>query len=121
MTTEAVELVKRIYDAWDRKESARDFISDEVEYVNPSYAVEPGIRRGRSARPLRVVPVLSGGARGGGASGVIRAPDRVSAGWDPGTVPPDLPIGSLSAGRRGDWRLRTARCSFAELTGRAAV
>ena len=49
MTAETVELVKRIYDAWDREESARDFISDEVEYVNPSYAVEPGIRRGRSA------------------------------------------------------------------------
>src|SRR3954467_6347757 len=53
MTTEAVELVKRIYDAWDRKESARDFISPEVEYVNPSYAVEPGVRRGRAS--FRVV------------------------------------------------------------------
>ena len=49
MAAEHVDLVKRIYDAWDREESARDFISDDVEYVNPSYAVEPGIRRGRSA------------------------------------------------------------------------
>jgi ketosteroid isomerase-like protein len=46
---EHVELVKRIYDAWDREQSARDFISEDVEYVNPSYAVEPGIRQGRSA------------------------------------------------------------------------
>ena len=46
---EHVELVKRIYDAWGSERSARDFISDDVEYVNPSYAVEPGIRRGRAA------------------------------------------------------------------------
>ena len=44
-----MELVRRIYDAWNREESARDFIAEDVEYVNPSYAVEPGIRRGRSA------------------------------------------------------------------------
>jgi ketosteroid isomerase-like protein len=42
-----VELVKRIYDAWGREESARDFIAEDVEYVNPSYAVESGVRRGR--------------------------------------------------------------------------
>lgn len=46
MSEENVELVRRIYDAWDRKESARDFIAADVEYVNPSYAVEPGTRRG---------------------------------------------------------------------------
>jgi ketosteroid isomerase-like protein len=40
-------LVRRIYDAWDRDASARDFISEDVEYVNPSYAVEPGTRVGR--------------------------------------------------------------------------
>ena len=49
MAAEHVELVKRIYDAWDREQSARDFISEDVEYVNPSYAVESGVRRGRSA------------------------------------------------------------------------
>ena len=42
-----MDLVRRIYDAWDREESAREFIADDVEYVNPSYAVEPGIRHGR--------------------------------------------------------------------------
>ena len=53
MSREKVELVRRVYDAWDREESARDFISLDVEYVNPSYAVEPGIRRGRAS--FRVV------------------------------------------------------------------
>jgi ketosteroid isomerase-like protein len=47
MSEENVELVRRIYDAWEREESARDFIATDVEYVNPSYAVETGTRRGR--------------------------------------------------------------------------
>jgi ketosteroid isomerase-like protein len=42
-----VALVRQIYDAWDRNSSARDFIAEDVEYVNPSYAVEPGTRVGR--------------------------------------------------------------------------
>ena len=49
MSEENVELVRRIYDAWDREQSARDFIAKDVEYVNPSYAVEPGIRHGRAS------------------------------------------------------------------------
>jgi ketosteroid isomerase-like protein len=49
MSDENVELVRRIYDAWDREESARDFIAEDVEYVNPSYAVEPGTRHGRAS------------------------------------------------------------------------
>jgi ketosteroid isomerase-like protein len=53
MSRENVDLVRRIYDAWDRQESARDFISEDVEYVNPSYAVEPGTRHGRAS--FRVV------------------------------------------------------------------
>jgi ketosteroid isomerase-like protein len=53
MSEENVDLVRRIYDAWDREQSARDFISPDVEYVNPSYAVEPGVRRGRAS--FRVV------------------------------------------------------------------
>jgi ketosteroid isomerase-like protein len=47
MSQENVELVRRIYNAWDRERSARDFIAPDIEYVNPSYAVEPGTRRGR--------------------------------------------------------------------------
>ena len=49
MSQENVELVRRIYDAWDRQESARDFIAEDLEYVNPSYAVEPGTRHGRKS------------------------------------------------------------------------
>lgn len=49
MSEENVELIRRIYDAWDREESARDFLAEDVEYVNPSYAVEPGTRRGRAS------------------------------------------------------------------------
>jgi ketosteroid isomerase-like protein len=49
MSLENVELVRRIYDAWDRNESARDFIAADMEYVNPSYAVEPGTRQGRKS------------------------------------------------------------------------
>jgi len=49
MSQENVELVRRIYDAWDREESARDFIAADVEYVNPSYAVETGTRHGRKS------------------------------------------------------------------------
>jgi ketosteroid isomerase-like protein len=44
-----LELVRRIYDIWSREESARDLIAEDVEYVNPSYAVEPGTRRGRKS------------------------------------------------------------------------
>jgi ketosteroid isomerase-like protein len=50
---ENVDLIRRIYDTWDRDESAREFLSEDVEYVNPTYAVEPGTRRGRAS--FRVV------------------------------------------------------------------
>jgi ketosteroid isomerase-like protein len=53
MSQENVELVQRIYEAWGREESARDFIAEDIEYVNPSYAVESGTRRGRAS--FRVV------------------------------------------------------------------
>ncbi len=49
MSEENVELIRHIYGRWDRGESARDLIADDVEYVNPSYAVEPGTRRGRGS------------------------------------------------------------------------
>jgi len=49
VSEENVELIRRIYDAWEREESARDFIAEDVEYVNPDYAVEGGTRRGRKS------------------------------------------------------------------------
>jgi ketosteroid isomerase-like protein len=42
-------IVRQIYDAWDGDGSAREFIAEDVEYVNPSYAVEPGTRVGRKS------------------------------------------------------------------------
>jgi len=53
MSQENVELVRGIYEAWGREESARDFIAEDIEYINPAYAVEPGTRRGRQS--FRVV------------------------------------------------------------------
>jgi ketosteroid isomerase-like protein len=49
MSEENVELVRRIYEAWGREESARDFLAEDIEYINPSYAVEPGTRHGRKS------------------------------------------------------------------------
>lgn len=47
MSQENVDLVRRIYGRWDAGESARELIADDMEYVNPSYAVESGVKRGR--------------------------------------------------------------------------
>jgi ketosteroid isomerase-like protein len=49
MSEQNVALVRQIYDAWGRDGSAREFIAEGVEYVNPSYAVEPGTRVGRKS------------------------------------------------------------------------
>ncbi len=47
MSAENVEVVRRIHEAWDRDESVRELIADDLEYANPSYAVEHGTRVGR--------------------------------------------------------------------------
>ncbi len=52
MSEKNLDLVRRIYDLWSREESARELIAEDVEYVNPSYAVEPGTRRGRKSLAL---------------------------------------------------------------------
>jgi ketosteroid isomerase-like protein len=52
VSEENLALVRQIYDAWDRDGSAREFIAEDVEYVNPSYAVEPGTRVGRKSFAL---------------------------------------------------------------------
>lgn len=49
MSEQNMDVVRRIYEAWARDESARDFIASDVEYVNPEYAIEPGTRRGRKS------------------------------------------------------------------------
>jgi ketosteroid isomerase-like protein len=46
---ENVEIVRRFYDAWARDgvPGPQELMDPDIEYVNPDYAVEPGIRRGR--------------------------------------------------------------------------
>ncbi len=48
MSQENVELVKRLYDSWQRDGFGvvRALMDPDIEYVNPPYAVEPGTRRG---------------------------------------------------------------------------
>ena len=73
MSEANVEVVRQIYDRWDRQESARDFIAEDVEYVNPPYAVEPGIRRGRAS--FRVVREIY-------EDFVVRVEEIIDAGGD---------------------------------------
>lgn len=47
MSQENLELVRRIYRLWAANESARHLIDPQLEYVNPSYAVESGVQRSR--------------------------------------------------------------------------
>jgi uncharacterized protein len=51
VSQENVELVNRIYDAWNRGEvpGPTDLLDNMVEYVNPPGAIEPGTRRGLDA------------------------------------------------------------------------
>jgi ketosteroid isomerase-like protein len=88
MSQENVDLIRAIYDAWLAGTSARHLIAKDLEYVNPSYAVESGTRRDRKALgavrdvypDYRIVPdryidagddvVVLGTAYGTGASGV---------------------------------------------------
>jgi ketosteroid isomerase-like protein len=52
MSEENLELVRQIHERWDRGEPIDDLVADDVEYVNPNYAVEPGIRYGRDSFDL---------------------------------------------------------------------
>ncbi len=56
MSQANVDLVRGIYDRWAKNHSAGDLIDEDLEYVNPPYAVESGTRQGRSAlRKIRDV------------------------------------------------------------------
>ena len=51
MSQENVEVVKALYEVWngpDGGENAIAFLSDDFEWVNPDYAVEPGTRHGHA-------------------------------------------------------------------------
>lgn len=49
MSRANVDLVKEIIARWARGASTADLIAEDLEYVNPPYAVEAGTRRGRAA------------------------------------------------------------------------
>ena len=89
MSEENIELVRQIHERWDRGESIRELVAEDLEYVNPTYAVEPGTRIGRDAfgsvtetypnfvfRPERFIDagdevvVLGRYTASGGASGI---------------------------------------------------
>jgi len=51
MSQENVEIVRRLYEVWNGpngREEALAFLSDDFEFVNPDYAVEPGTRHGHA-------------------------------------------------------------------------
>ena len=62
MSTENVELVRRLYEAWARQEfpGPTAFLDPDVEYVNPHGAIEPGIRRGLPAFAAAVEKLFEG-------------------------------------------------------------
>lgn len=47
MSEDAVELVRKIYAAWREGRGAAEYIAEDMEYVNPPDAVEPGVLKGR--------------------------------------------------------------------------
>jgi ketosteroid isomerase-like protein len=49
MSEENLEVVREIHRRWSAGESTAGLISEELEYVNPPYAVEAGTRVGRRA------------------------------------------------------------------------
>ena len=51
MSAENVEVVRALYETWNGpngRHEALAFLSDDFEFVNPSYAVEPGTRHGHA-------------------------------------------------------------------------
>jgi ketosteroid isomerase-like protein len=49
MSRQNVELIRSIYRLWNARSSASHLIDARLEYVNPPYAVESGVRHDRGA------------------------------------------------------------------------
>jgi ketosteroid isomerase-like protein len=62
MAQESVEIVRGLYEALARDEFPIDIIDPEVEYVNPSGAIEPGTRQGLAEFRRAVDSVVEGWA-----------------------------------------------------------
>ena len=41
-----MELVRRIYEVWEKGEVGESFLAEDVEWINPADALEPGTRTG---------------------------------------------------------------------------
>jgi ketosteroid isomerase-like protein len=61
MSQENVEIVQRLYQVWQREGFGvvPDLMDPAIEWVNPSYAVEPGTRQGYDAFAAAAQAVLS--------------------------------------------------------------
>jgi ketosteroid isomerase-like protein len=53
VSAENVSVVRAIYERWNGNESTSDLVAEDLEYINPPYAIETGVRRGRHS--LRLV------------------------------------------------------------------
>src|SRR5207302_5816303 len=64
MTTQNVEVVRALYDAWAREgfPGPTGLLDPEIEYVNPEGAVEPGTRHGIDEFARAVEKVFEGWA-----------------------------------------------------------
>lgn len=62
MSLENLEIVRRLYAAWDRGEhpGPAELLDPEIEYVNPAGAIEPGVKRGRVGFAQAVANTLEG-------------------------------------------------------------
>ena len=62
MSLENLEVVRRLYAAWDRGEhpGPAELLDPEIEYVNPAGAIEPGVKRGRAGFARAVANTLEG-------------------------------------------------------------
>ncbi len=62
MPRDNIDVVRSVYDAWARGDfpGPADLLDDEVEYVNPVGAVEPGTRHGLAAFHRAVEKTLEG-------------------------------------------------------------
>jgi ketosteroid isomerase-like protein len=49
MSQDKVEVVRQIGERLDRNDWHTDLIAEDIEYVNPPYAIEPGVRYGRES------------------------------------------------------------------------
>lgn len=49
MSQKKAEVVRQILQRLERRDWDTDLIADDIEYVNPPYAIEPGVRYGRES------------------------------------------------------------------------